>query len=334
MLSAGSWRPFAAARRNRLAAHVLPAALACAAVIAPAAAQAQRQSERVELDLVHVQGNVYMLYGGAEGNIAVQAGSDGVLLVNAMRAGLAEPIAAEIAALTREPIRYIVNTSDDLHYTGGNAGLAAKGMFGATNAGRRPGATLVAHENVMLRLTELTRASRDPFPFEGLPIDVYILPFKDIHFNGEPVFVMHQPKAHSDGDSIVLFRKSDTVAVGDLFIPGEYPVIDVERGGSVRGFIDALNRVLDLAVPEHLQDGGTRIIPGRGRLCNEADVVEYRNMVVIVRDRVRALMDEGLSLDEIQAARPTLDYDTEYGGSADAFVESVYASLARAEASR
>jgi glyoxylase-like metal-dependent hydrolase (beta-lactamase superfamily II) len=203
-------------------------------------------------------------------------------------------------------------------------------MFGATNAARRPGATLVAHENVMLRLTELTRQRNDPFPFEGLPLDVYILPLKDVYFNEEPVFIMHEPNAHTDGDSIVLFRKSDTIAVGDLFTPGRYPVIDTERGGNVQGLLRALNHVLDLAVPEHLQEGGTRIIPGRGRLCNEADVVEYRNMVAIVRDRVRDLMGKGMALDEIQRTRPTLDYDSEYG-SGDAFVASIYASLTATE---
>jgi cyclase len=141
--------------------------------------------------------------------------------------------------------------------------------------------------------------------------------------------VLHQPNAHSDGDSIVLFRRSDVIAVGDLFVPGEYPIIDVVHGGSVNGLLSALNRVLDLAVPARLQDGGTRVIPGRGRLCNEADVVDYRNMVAIVRDRVRALAEKGMTLDEVLATRPTLDYDPEYNGAAAgrAFVESIYASL-------
>ena len=129
----------------------------------------------------------------------------------------------------------------------------------------------------------------------------------------------------------MLFRKSDTIAVGDLFIPGRYPVIDVERGGSVQGLLRALNHVLDLAVPRHLQDGGTRIIPGSGRLCNEADVVEYRNMVAVVRDRVRDLMEKGMDLEQIQAARPTRDYDTEFDGSGEVFVESIYASLVQAQ---
>ena len=298
---------------------------------AAAAAQTRGPGDDVELGLLPVQGNVYMLNGGDAGNIAVQVGDDGVLLVNAMREGLAGRIAAEIKTVTPRPIRYIIDTSDDLHYTGGNAALAALGVFGATNSQRRPGATLVSHENAMLRLTKLARAEKNPFPIEGLPLDVYFLPQKDVYFNGEPVFIMHEPNAHTDGDSIVLFRKSDTLAVGDIFVPDEYPVIDVERGGSVNGLLKALNHILDLAVPEHLQDGGTRIIPGRGRLCNEADVVEYKNMVAIVRDRVRAGLEGGMSLEAIQASHPTIDYDTEYRGSGKDFVESIFNSLKTAQ---
>src|SRR5690606_11829114 len=124
----------------------------------------------------------------------------------------------------------------------------------------------------MLRLNALAQQGEDVFPLAGMPLNVYFLAFKDVYFNGEPVFIMHQPNAHTDGDSIVLFRKSDTIAVGDLFVPGEFPVIDVARGGNVQGLLRALNRLIDLAVPERLQDGGTRIIPGRGRVSNEADV--------------------------------------------------------------
>jgi glyoxylase-like metal-dependent hydrolase (beta-lactamase superfamily II) len=302
----------------------------CLALLAAGETHAQRddveQRAVAELGILHAQGNVYMLHGAEMGNLAVQIGEDGVMVVNALREGLAEEIAATVATLTSAPIRYIINTSADLHNTGGNASLAALGTFGASNAGGRAGATLVAQENVMLRLTESSRASKNPFPGEGIPHDAYILPRKDIYFNDEPVLVIHEPNAHSDGDSIVLFRKSDVIAVGDLFTVSEYPVIDVERGGSVRGLLRALNHVLDLAVPERLQDGGTRIVPGRGRLCNEADVVEYRNMVAIVRDRVRDLIGKGMTLDEIQAARPALDYETEYG-PADAFIASIHASL-------
>jgi cyclase len=306
------------------------AVLSTLLLLAALGARPLQAQQDVQLNLMHVQGNVYMLHAGSAGNIAVQIGEDGVLVVNALREGLAERIAAEIATVTDAPIRYIVNTSDDLHNTSGNAELAALGTFGSTNAARRPGATLVAHENVMLRLVPLTGEGSDPFPMSGVPLNVYILPFKDLHFNGEPIFIMHQPQAHTDGDSIVLFRKSDTIAVGDLFIPGEYPVIDIARGGNVQGLLRALHRILDLAVPAHLQDGGTRIIPGRGRLANEADVVEYRNMVAIVRDRVRDLIGRGMTLDQIQATRPTFDYDTQYG-SGTAFVESIYHSLTATE---
>ena len=296
-----------------------------------AAGQTRGAANPVELGLLPVQGNVYMLNGGDAGNIAVQVGQDGVLLVNAMHEGLAQQIAAEIKTITPAPIRYIIDTSDDLHHTSGNAGLAALGVFGATNSQRRPGATLVAHENVMLRLTRLARAEKNPFPIEGVPLDVYFLPLKDVYFNGEPVFIMHEPSAHADGDRVRLAEEYDAVAVGDLFVPDRYPVIDVQRGGSVNGLLKALDHILDLAVPEHLQDGGTRIIPGSGRLCNEADVVEYRNMVAIVRDRVRDGMQKGMSLEAIQASRPTIDYDTEYRGSGKAFVESIYQSLQAAE---
>jgi glyoxylase-like metal-dependent hydrolase (beta-lactamase superfamily II) len=267
-----------------------------------------------------------MLHAGAAGNSAFQAGSEGVFVVNALRPELSQRIAEKIAEVTPAPIRYIVSPNADVANTLGNGPLAALGMFGATASSGRPGATLIAHENVLLRLSDLSRLERNPFPGESIPFDNYILPQKDLYFNGEPIFIMHMPSAHTDGDSIVLFRKSDTIYAGDLFVPDEYPVIDVARGGNVQGLVRALNRILELAVPARLQDGGTRIIPARGRLCNEADVVDYRNMVVIVRDRVRALIDEGKSLGEIEAARPTLDYDSRYG-SGEAFVRSIYDSL-------
>jgi glyoxylase-like metal-dependent hydrolase (beta-lactamase superfamily II) len=297
--------------------------------LAAIAGTAQAAGEdRADLSLLPVQGNVYLLHGGANGNIAVQSGADGVMLVNSMPKGMAARIAAAIATLTPKPIRYIINTGPALHQIGNNAELAAMGMFGATDAAG-PEATLVAHENQMLRLTAMTAEGPDPFPGTGVPKDAYFTAFKDIFFNGEPVFVIHEANAITDGDSIVLFRKSDTIAVGDLFTPGQYPVIDPEHGGSMLGLIKALNHVLDLAVPERLQEGGTRIIPGRGRLCNEADLVEYRDMVVIVRDRVRDLIGKGKTLAEIQAARPTRDYDPEYG-SGEAFVRAIHASLTAA----
>lgn len=287
------------------------------------------QPPEVALEVLPVQGNVYMLHAGEAGNLAFQVGPEGVFVVNALRAELAQRIAAKIEEITPAPIRYIVSPNADPANTLGNGPLAALGMFGATASSGRPGATLIAHENVLLRLSDLSRAERNPFPGDSIPFDNYLLPFKDVYFNGEPIFIMHQPNAHTDGDSIVLFRKSDTIYAGDVFVPDEFPVIDVARGGSVQGLLRALNNILDLAVPARLQDGGTRIIPARGRLCNEADVVEYRNMVAIVRDRVRALLEQGKSLREIQAARPALDYEAELGPG-DEFVRSIHASLVAA----
>ena len=130
----------------------------------------------------------------------------------------------------------------------------------------------------------------------------------------------------------MFFRRSDVVSTGDIFTPERYPVIDLARGGSVQGVIDALNRIIRIAVPEDKQEGGTKVIPGHGRLCEEADVVEYRDMVTIIRDRVQALIDDGMSLEEVQAAHPSMDYDTEYGSdtggwTTEMFVEAVYRSL-------
>ncbi len=164
------------------------------------------------------------------------------------------------------------------------------------------------------------------------PNDTYSTPSKDFFFNGEAVVVTHIPSAHSDGDSIVFFRRSDALAVGDLFTPDVYPVIDVPRGGSVQGLIAGLNRILEIAVPGKYQEGGTLIVPGRGRLCDEADLVEYRDMVTIVRDRVQDLIRQGKTLDQVKAAKPSRDYDTQYAAppasvTPDTFVESIYRSL-------
>jgi cyclase len=142
--------------------------------------------------------------------------------------------------------------------------------------------------------------------------------------------VYHMPAAHTDGDSVVFFRRSDVISAGDIFTPSSYPFLDLARGGSVQGEIDALNHVIDLTVPAKYQEGGTYVIPGHGRLCEEADVVEYRDMVTIIRDRIQDLIKKGKTLDQVKAAKPTLDYDTQYGtqaGAGDRFVEAVYKSL-------
>ena len=311
----------------RMTANAMVAAAMAALLALPVFAQ--QYSGEAEVHVLPVQGNVYMLVG-PDGNSTLQVGGDGVLLVDTQTAELAPGIAERIQELTDSPVRYIiVNTHVHADHTGGNQALA---NMGNEETGVRT--EIIAHENVLLRMTAAPDESvpETRLSPEGWPTAAYFTPHRDIHFNGEPIEILHQPAAHTDGDSLVFFRRSDVLSTGGVFSPGSYPVIDLARGGSVQGVIDALNRIIRIAVPEDKQEGGTKVIPAHGRLCEEADVVEYRDMVTIVRDRVQALIDDGMSLEEVQAARPSLDYDTEYGSETGAwttemFVEAVYRSL-------
>jgi len=287
--------------------------------------QSAQNFDNVQIKVLPVQGNVYMV-AGAGGNITLQVGKEGVLMVDTEYGPLAPRIMAEVRKLSKGPIRYIINTDAHPDHVGGNAALA-----NLTPEDPAAPLKIIAHENVLNRMTK-PAGKETPPPEPGLPTDEYFTPFKDIRFNGEAIVIYHEPHAHTDGDSIVLFRASDVISAGDIFTPGAYPFIDLERGGSVEGEIAALNHILALTVPGHTQDAGTYVVPGHGRICDEADVVEYRDMMVIVRDRVREMIKKGMSLEQVKAARLTRDYDTEYISSnsfvtADRFVESVYKSL-------
>jgi cyclase len=293
---------------------------------------------RVEdgLTTIHVQGNVYMIQG-AGGNVAVQIGDTGVLVVNT---GLEQNTAKLIAAIRRlsnKPLQYIIDTCMHPDQTGGNDAVRAIGVTvtGANVTGdiadAAVGAQIIAHENVLNRMSAPT-GKQAAAPFGSWPTDTYVTGQKEVFFNEEPVMARWQPAAHTDGDSLVIFRRSDVIATGDIFNTLSYPFIDVERGGSVQGEIDALNNIIDIAVPKHEEEGGTYIIPGHGRISDEFDVVEYRDMVTIVRDRVQNAIKKGMTLEQVKSAGFTKDYDSRWSaregpGTADNFVTSVYKSL-------
>lgn len=275
-----------------------------------------------EVGVLKVQGNVYILAAGGR-NIAAQVGDDGILVVDTATEAIAPQVAAALKKLSDKPIFWIVNTGPDLDHIGGNAALPR-----LTGLPERQRARIVAQENVLNRFSAAPKGKQPGVPDALWPNDEYSGAGKDFSFNGEALVIYHVPAAHTDGDSIVHFRRSDVLATGDVFTPGRYPVMDLERGGSIQGLLDALNQILRITVPLKYEEAGTYVIPGHGRLCDEADVVEYRNMVTIVRDRIRDLIHKDMTLEQVKAARPTRDYDTQYDASgAGAFVQAVYKSL-------
>jgi glyoxylase-like metal-dependent hydrolase (beta-lactamase superfamily II) len=284
---------------------------------------------------MHVQGNVWMLHGGGV-NAAVQIGDEGVLVVDTMTAGLADKLVAEVKKLAGDkPIRWVVNTQLDQDHTGGNAKVAAAGqsIIAGNFAGQAGQASanyakVLTHENVEARLGKVQPA----LPTYAMPTDTFFTDEFELHFNGEAIQFIHVPNAHTDGDIMVFFRKSDVLVAGDVFNTVTFPVVDLEDGGSLNGVVKSLNQILDITVPEDKQEGGTYVIPGHGRLTDEADVVEYRDMMTIVRDRIQNAIDKGMTVQQVKAARLLRDYEGRYGapggpGSADVFVETAYKSL-------
>jgi cyclase len=295
-----------------------------------------------QIQTVHVQGNVHMLVG-AGANIIVQAGDEGVLVIDTGPGPRSADVLAAIRRISSKPIRIVINTHVHADHTGANEALAAAGRSLGGNAPGNSGlpletARVLAHENVLRRMSAPS-GEPSPRPFSAWPTETFFGEDKELFFNDEAIQLIHQP-GHTDGDILVFFRRSDVVAAGDLFTTLTYPVIDSQNGGSVQGVIDGLNRLLDITIPKDKEEGGTYVIPGHGRLSDEADVVEYRDMLTIVRDRVRDLVAKGKTLAEVKAAKPTLDYDGRYGSTTgewttEKFVEAVFTNLsAREPASR
>ena len=290
------------------------------------------------IELLPVQGNVYLL-AGAGGNIAVQVGEDGVLLVDAGVVAMSEPVLARVRELSDGPIRYILNTHMHPDHTGGNEALARTGSKLADNVftgnfagGSGQGAAIVAREEVLGALSG--PSDQVAAPAGAWPTETYFTAVRELHVNGEPIQMLHQPAAHTGGDSIVYFRRSDVIATGDVYLTTSYPVIDEQNGGTFAGVLDALNQLVDLTIPKDWQEGGTMVIPGHGRIGDEADLVEYRDMVTIIHDRIANMIDKGMTLEQVKAARPTLDYDGRYGSTSgpwttEMFVEAAYRTIRR-----
>lgn len=293
------------------------------------------QAQDGVLEAVKVRKNFYMI-AGAGGNIAVQIGSDGIVLVNTGAPNTSDRVLATLKTLTDLPIRYIINADSGTDFVAGNEKLARAGYTIFTNAlgggaglPNGGGASILSHDSVLREMSKVKPA----YPSGALPNEAFFTPRKAIRMNDEGIEIFYQPAAHTSADSFVLFRASDVVVAGDVMDTTRFPVIDVAAGGSIAGEIAALNRLIDLTIaptPYIYKDVGTYVVPGHGRVSEQMEVVDYRDMVVLVRDNVADLIKQGKTLDQIKAARPALPYETRYGtqaGATSAFIESIYKSL-------
>ena len=300
---------------------------------APQGGAANANADGVESALI--QGNVHLVTAGGF-NAAFSAGPDGVVVADTLPTRYAQQMVAAIRRVSTGPIRFIFNTHWHPEATGGNAivgdagEIVVAGHFAGQASSQANRAYIWSHENALLRMTR-TEGTPNAIPVAAWPTDVFFSERRDTYFNGESIMMIHTSNAHTDGDSFVYFRKSDVILTGDVYQNQTFPMILTDQGGSIQGTVAALVRLVELMVPRDKQEGGTMAIPGRGRLADEADVVEYRDMTIVIRDRVADAIKRGQTLDQIKAAGLAMDYAGRYGQDAawttDQFIEAVYNSL-------
>ncbi len=326
---------------NGIAFRAMAAALGL--LICGAAPGRAADPETGGLDVVQVRPNFYMI-AGAGGNIGAQIGSDGIVLVNAGTAGASDQVLAALRKLTPLPIRYVIDTNAEADFVGGNGNLAKSGqtifinllggggLAAATSNGG--GAAILAHDSILQRMSAPTGKTA-AFPVADWPTEAFYPKRQTLRMNGEGIEVMHEPAAHTDADSFVFFRGSDVVVAGDIVDTTRFPVIDLANGGSIQGEIDALNKLIDLTIaptPFIYRGVGTYVIPGHGRVCEQMEIVDYRDMVVTIRDVIADMIKQGMTLGQIEEASPARPYENQYGSktgawTTNAFIEAVYKSL-------
>jgi glyoxylase-like metal-dependent hydrolase (beta-lactamase superfamily II) len=325
-------------------AWILRAAFIVAAlgVVQHTETRAVAQTQPADVQSMLVSGfdstKVYML-AGAGGNIAVQVGDDGVLLVDTGLAQSSDKVLAAIRKLTNKPIRYIINTHPHADHVGGNeAVLKAIGGQRTSQGGggggveNPDGALLISHQNTANRMGDAV-GGRPPYPDAVIPKDTFLTSNKQVYFNNEPIDIWWHEAAHTDGDVVVHFRRSDVIVAGDLLTTNIYPIISLDEGGGINGLLDGLNHIIEVTVPRFNQIDGTRVIPGHGYLCNQTDVADIRDMATIIRDRIQHMIStKKMTLEQVKAAKPTLDFDGLYGATSgfwttDKFIEAVYNDL-------
>ena len=282
--------------RNAIPAGLLITLLACGSALA----QQERDWDAVELTVHHVAGDIYYLEG-AGGNIGLSVGEDGIVMIDDQFAPLTERIVAAIRELNDGEIRFVINTHVHPDHTGGNENLG------------RMGIAILANDRVRVRMVEEMR------PEGGFPVLTYS-DTTTVHLNGEEVHVFTVPPAHTDGDSFIHFRGADVLHLGDVFRTNNFPYIDVSRGGTLRGTLEALAMAIGMSGPD------TLIIPGHGALSKREDVVEFRDMTLVIAERVEKLVLEGATLDEVLAAGTTAEYEGRWGDP-ERFLRGLYVEV-------